>query len=258
MSELIGHPALTPYPGGWCGNDLHPTGFSMTIRKTAQDMTVKLGNALYKNGYKGYFEVDYLIDRDTQNVYFGELNPRISGITPMTSSSPYAEQTAPLFLLHLTEFAGIEFALDATTYNHDVLRHGAQGASGQLIFKYVDPELKVIAHAPEGGIYTLDESGRLTWKKHAIHRDAARGENEGFLMQIKSKDEYVYHGEDMAIMFINTPVMGKKGSLTHMANQWIKALRNAYILRDLTDEERAIIDRYQNPGVRLKWTHADG
>ena len=26
MTDLIGHPELTPYRGGWCGNDIHPGG----------------------------------------------------------------------------------------------------------------------------------------------------------------------------------------------------------------------------------------
>ena len=28
MTELIGHPELTPYKGGWCGNEMYPDALS--------------------------------------------------------------------------------------------------------------------------------------------------------------------------------------------------------------------------------------
>jgi hypothetical protein len=58
MTDLTGYPELTPYKGGWCGNDLFPEALS---------------------------EVDVFIDLDTDEVYLGELNPRVSGASSMTN-----------------------------------------------------------------------------------------------------------------------------------------------------------------------------
>ena len=35
MTDLTGYPELTPYKGGWCGNDLFPEALSETQRATA-------------------------------------------------------------------------------------------------------------------------------------------------------------------------------------------------------------------------------
>jgi len=252
MSELIGVSSLTPYQGGWCGNDLYQGGFSPEIRRQAQDMTVALGNALYARGYKGYFEIDYLIDLDTDTVYLGELNPRITGITAMTNTSPFCEKTVPLFLFHLLEFAEVPFVLDPEDYNRQSLAHGADGETGQLILKYTDKSLRVIEEAPVSGVYTFAEDGALTLKKESRYRAEALAPNDVFLLRIMKAGEYAYYGGDMAILFVNTPLMDADYTVTTKATDIIAAFRALYRCRELTSEEKSLIARYQNPGVRYK------
>ena len=63
LTEIIGHPDLTPYQGGWCGNDIGASIFDEKTQKTIYKSTELLGEALYDRGYRGYFEIDYLLDR---------------------------------------------------------------------------------------------------------------------------------------------------------------------------------------------------
>ncbi len=79
MRDLTGHPELTPYSGGWCGNDIFPDALSPEHRERARVLTEQLGDRLATEGYRGFFEVDYLVDVDTGELYLGELNPRLSG-----------------------------------------------------------------------------------------------------------------------------------------------------------------------------------
>ena len=71
-------------------------------------------------------------------------------------------------------------------------------------------------------------------------------------MRIMKEGEYAYKGCDLAILFVNTPLLGPKFGLTPAARRWISAVKMAYQIRPLTLEEQAIVDRYTNPGVRLK------
>ena len=79
MTELTGHPELTPYQGGWCGNEMFPDAISGQRRVKANQLVRRLGDRLAGEGYRGFFEVDVLLDTDADEVYLGELNPRISG-----------------------------------------------------------------------------------------------------------------------------------------------------------------------------------
>ena len=252
MGELIGVPSLTPFKGGWCGNDTNPRLFSDEIRTQAQAMTVRLGNALYKKGYKGCFEVDYLIDRESGELYLGELNPRISGITALTTFSAKAPDMLPLFLFHLMEHTDVEFDLDPELFNKITRHRASLSGGGQLIYKYTGHDLKMIDSAPVSGVYQLDEKGMLILKTESTKREEAVGHNEVFLMRLMKEGEYAYKGCDLAILFVNTPLLGPKFGLTPAARRWISAVKMAYQIRPLTLEEQAIVDRYTNPGVRIK------
>ncbi len=56
-----------------------------------------------REGYKGYFELDLLIDQDTGELYLGELNLRITGVSSITHHARFALANMPLFLFHILE-----------------------------------------------------------------------------------------------------------------------------------------------------------
>ncbi len=112
MRDLTGHPELTPHKGGWCGNDIFPEALSPEHRERARVLTQRLGDRLAKEGYRGFFEVDYLADLDTGELYLGELNPRISGVTSMTNVTAGAYADMPLFMFHLLEYLGVDYEID--------------------------------------------------------------------------------------------------------------------------------------------------
>lgn len=117
MTSLVGYPELTPYMGGWCGNDVWrgvlPPGQTHTVR----EMVRKLGDVLRREGYCGYFEVDLLHDLDSDEFYLGEVNPRVSGVSTMTNLTTEAHADMPLFLFHLLEYMDVEYELDVEEIN---------------------------------------------------------------------------------------------------------------------------------------------
>src|SRR4029453_12571000 len=70
QTDITGFAEVTPYKGGWCGNDVF-VGSLDKERKAVTRMAQKLGDRLYKAGYKGAFCMDFLIDTDTREVYPG-------------------------------------------------------------------------------------------------------------------------------------------------------------------------------------------
>src|ERR1700751_1982770 len=111
MTDLTGYPELTPYQGGWCGNDLFPDALSDAPRARGVELVRRLGSRLTQEGYKGFFEVDVLVDLDTDEVYLGELNPRISGASSITNVTAGAYADVPLFLFQILEYMNGDFDL---------------------------------------------------------------------------------------------------------------------------------------------------
>lgn len=248
LTELIGIESLTPYAGGWCGNELYDAAFSADIRRQVQQKTQAMGDALYKRGYRGYFELDYLIDLDSNEVYLGELNARITGISAMTNMSDFSSNHIPLFLFHLLEYApDVDLKLQVEDFNQAVLTQGATGTAAQVILKYTDAPLKIITQAPVSGVYALGKDGNLTLQRISYNRRDALADNEAYLMRIMAAGEYAYKGGDLAILFVNQVIRNRQGKLNPDGARWVRALQNCFEFRPLNQEERSLVELAHNP-----------
>ena len=156
MTDLTGYPELTPYPGGWCGNDLFPEALSEEHRARAIELVQRLGGRLRQEGYIGFFEVDILIDLDTDEVYLGELNPRFSGVSSITNVTAGAYADIPLFLFHLLEYMDVDYVIDVEEINERWHHLAGGDVWAQLIMKEPNDSVERILSAPRTGTYRLD------------------------------------------------------------------------------------------------------
>ncbi len=247
LTELIGAPELTPYAGGWCGNELYESAFTFHQRQQVFAKTITMGDALYRRGYRGYFELDYLIDTDTQEIYLGELNARISGVTAITNMSVFSQKHLPLFLFHLLEYdPSVHLALDIEAFNQLQLEQGALGTASQLILKYTEAPLCVITQAPVSGVYRM-EQGRLVLEKASTDRLEALAETQVYVLRIMQQGDYADKGRDLAILFLNQAIRASDGQLNLTGLAWVAALKSSFAFRNLTAEERSAIELVHNP-----------
>ena len=148
MTDLTGYPELTPYPGGWCGNDLFPEALSEEHRAKAIELVQRLGGRLRQEGYIGFFEVDILIDLDTGEVYLGELNPRLSGVSSITNVTAGAYADIPLFLFHLLEYMDVDYVIDVEEINERWHHLAGGDAWAQLIMKEPNDSVRADPQRP--------------------------------------------------------------------------------------------------------------
>jgi hypothetical protein len=228
-TELIGAEALTPYRGGWCGNELYSAAYAPALRRQVMAHTQALGDALYRRGWRGQFELDWLIDLDTQQVYLGELNPRLSGITALTNLNDFSDRQVPLFLFHLLEYdADVDLGLDIAAYNRSVLFDGASGLNAQLVLKHVGATLQRLQAAPASGVYRLGDDGRLHAVQRGHDRRQARAADEGFVLRLMAEGEWAYPGADLAIVCLNRVLRAADGTLNEAGARWAQALDGAF------------------------------
>src|SRR5438128_3205499 len=122
-------------------------------------MAQKLGDRLYKAGYKGAFCMDFLIDTESREVYLGEINPRISGASPMTNLITSTYGGCPIYLFHMLEFMDVDWELDLAR----VQERWAEFANwSQLILKYPVDRVEMITKAPSSGIWRRDDKGNIS------------------------------------------------------------------------------------------------
>jgi hypothetical protein len=234
MTDLTGYPELTPYRGGWCGNDLFPEALSEAHRATAISHVRRLGDRLRQEGYKGFFEIDVLIDMDSDEVYLGELNPRISGASSMTNVTAGAYADIPLFLFHLLEFMDVDYTVDVDEINERWRELAAVDVWAQLIMKEPNDSVERILSAPQTGTYRLDEDGNLDFVHVSYDWHEVTHEDECFFMRVYGPGDYRFKGADLGILVTKGRMQTADG-LTKRCRSYIEGIRSMYVSEAISE-----------------------
>ena len=224
QTDITGFAEVTPYKGGWCGNDVFTGGFEKE-RKAVQRMAQKLGDRLYKAGYKGAFCMDFLIDTDTREVYLGEINPRVSGASPMTNLITSTYGGCPIYLFHMLEFMGVKWELDLSAVQK---RWTEFDNWSQLILKYPVDRVEMITKAPASGIWRMNDKGEISLVRKSIDWFLVSGEEEAFYLRVYTAGDYRYHGADMGILVSRGRFQTDDRKLNDRAKQWVAAIHRQF------------------------------
>ena len=241
MTELVGFKELTPYRGGWCGNEIFATAFPPKTRQLARELTFKFGEQLRKEGYRGYFELDFLVENKTGEIYLGELNPRITGASSMTNHAAFAHADAPLFLFHLLEFSGQPFELDIEELNARWADPAMIDGWSQMVIKHTEDTVDIVTQAPETGIYRMLDDGRVVFDRFDYHRRAVESDREAFFLRILKPGDYRYEGADLGILVTRGRSMTGGFRLTDRSKRWIHGIKREFSARPLPSA-RAFVD----------------
>ncbi len=218
MTELTGHPELTPYKGGWCGNEMFPDALSGLRRVKANQLVRRLGDRLAGEGYRGFFEVDVLVDTDADEVYLGELNPRISGASSITNVTAGAYSDMPLFLFHLLEYMGVEYALDVDEINRRWEDLASVDLWSQMIIKETGSAVEQITAAARTGQWYFDAAGELRFRRAALDWHQLQNEDECFFLRIYGPGDYRWKGADLGVLVTKGRLQTEEGEDTGLAS----------------------------------------
>jgi biotin carboxylase len=234
MTDLTGYPELTPYKGGWCGNDLFPEALTDNQRATAINHVRNMGDRLAQEGYRGFMEVDVLVDLDTDEVYLGEVNPRISGASSMTNVTAGAYADVPLFLFHLLEFMDVDYSINVEEINDRWRDLAAVDIWSQLIMKEPTDSVERILAAPRTGTWILGEDGEFTFDRVSNDWHDLTGENEAFWLRVYGTGDYRFRGADLGILVTKGRMQTSEG-LTQRCLRYIEGIRRQYQSEPLPD-----------------------
>jgi len=234
MTDLTGYPELTPYKGGWCGNDVFPEAIDDEHRAKAIDLVSRFGDRLKDEGYKGFFEFDVLIDTDDGEVYMGEVNPRISGVSSLTNTTVGAYADLPLVCFHFLEFMDIDYEIDVDEINVRWRKLAAVDLWSQLIMKEPGDTVERILSAPETGTYRIDESGKLEFLRISSDWHELTDEHDAFFMRVYAPGDYRFHGADLGIL-VTKGRMQTDAGLTELALKYIAGIRELYVSEEIAN-----------------------
>jgi biotin carboxylase len=228
MTDLTGHPELTPHKGGWCGNDIFPEALSPEHRERARVLTQKLGDRLAGEGYRGFVEIDYLADVDTGELYLGEINPRISGVTSMTNVTAGAYADVPLFLFHVLEFLDVDYEIDVDDINQRWAQASSIDVWSQIILKDTGDEVEQLTATPKTGIWRMSDQGAIDFARWGHDWHSLHDESEAFFLRVLGAGDYRYPGADLGVLVARSRMQTEDNRLTERALEWIAGIRERF------------------------------
>jgi hypothetical protein len=228
MAELTGFPTLTPYRGGWCGNELAAASLGPDLRRQAQQATIALGRQLRRVGYRGYFGLDYLLDQDTGDLYLGELNPRLTGATPLTTQAALDAGCVPLLLYHLLEWFAVDYRAHLADFNDRWLAPGPMSNWGQLIIEHTARTADVVTDVPASGIWRLAANGTISWARRAFAPRDIRDETEALFLCTVVPGQVVFPGNCLGRLLTRGPLLTDDGQLGPRAQAWVRGFRQHF------------------------------
>jgi biotin carboxylase len=241
MTDLTGHPELTPHKGGWCGNDIFPEALSPEHRERARVLTQKLGDRLAVEGYRGFLEIDYLADVDSGELYLGEINPRISGVTSMTNVTAGAYADAPLFLFHLLEYLDVDYEVDVDDINRRWAAASSVDVWSQIILKQNREGVEHLTEAPRTGIWRRDDAGRISFARWGHDWHSLHDENEAFYLRVLGPGDYRYPGADLGVLVARSRMQTEDNELTERALEWIDGIHAQFAGTAVPAQEEAAV-----------------
>ncbi len=228
MTELTGFPELTPYDGGWCGNDVSPDVLTPGQRTMARERTKAMGERLRNEGYRGYFELDFLMDAHTGELWLGELNPRVTGASSITNVTAVAYGDMPLFLFHLLEFMDVDYEIDVDELNERWSRPGNVDEWTQFILKQTDDAVERITEAPAAGIWRMAADGSIRFARRDTDWHTVADDAEAFYLRIASAGGFRYPGADLGILVTRGRFMDDEHELLDRARMWIAGIKGQF------------------------------
>ncbi|BDQ04546.1 MAG: hypothetical protein KatS3mg084_0064 [Candidatus Dojkabacteria bacterium] len=108
--QITGIPELTSSAGGTVGNDFSQRHLNDTLRSYLVDQTMLFGELLRKEGYRGMFGLDFILDMQTQSFYLIEANIRQVASATYVSYLQRIHQVVPIMLWHILELLDVDYS----------------------------------------------------------------------------------------------------------------------------------------------------
>ncbi len=198
QEQIISSPLLSNslIAGGEKFNGVQIDGskFSTIIAKEMKSIARKIGAVMSKDGFSGIYSIDFFMDIANNNTYVLEVNPRMTGVTPLYNIVQ-ANCNLPLPLLHILEVGGFDYTIEG--FKKDLLDVDFP-TSSMLVLRSKNPDTICIDDNVKSGTYLLD--GR--YLSDSLELD----ESHALVQTYVSKGTLVAPGDKIAIVFVKSKV----------------------------------------------------
>lgn len=226
--QITGIPQLTTGAGSTVGNDFsYANELPAEVKNKIFNLTKTIGEILQKDGYKGLFGIDLVLENTTEPLVI-EINARQTANIPLQTRLELKAEVTPLALINLAEFLEIDIPENPPT---EILP-----LEGSQIFLRAKADNFVIRHKLMSGIYRLqgdntaidwnslqikngviliDEDGDkpLVWQKDGYNINDIENNTGGFILIIQKENNLRSKTDEIARMQFNNRIVSSSATL---------------------------------------------
>jgi len=230
QTQLIDVPEAKAFKGRsgvWCGHDWGWKQFRSELQLQAEQIATKLGQLMFKRGYKGMFGLDLIVDQVKKTIFPVECNARFTGAFPPYSMLQAKQNLIPFDAFHLVEFLGLDYQLDLTKIQAQY-RQPMIGA--HLIMRNQTRKWVKINGDLKAGIYKLINN-QLVYQRPGFSLADLRQPDELALVDRVPKPGWILKpGERLTRVLFNQPIATSASSLNSWAKQVCRQITASYQL----------------------------
>lgn len=222
---------LTEGSGLFCGHDWSFRQYPDKLQKQAKDIAKKFGEYIYKQGYRGIFGLDLLVDEKEEKVYPVECNPRFTDAFPVLSMMYQSKGLLPMDVFHVLEHLNVDYQYDieGLSQKYDQPLEGAQ-----IILETKTDKWTKAAGEVKAGIYRF-EGKQIQFVRDGYSYVHLQSENEFLVTEGVPFVGTVYKpGARVLRLVFKKAILKEAKELTDEAKEII---RQIYALVDLQPTE---------------------
>jgi hypothetical protein len=226
QKQIIGHPLLAnlEVPDGdrFCGAEISSDDQLKGAYPQIRRYALAIGRRLQEMGYRGIFGVDCLVD-PRGKVFVLEINPRITGVTPLVTMLYRDGRDIPFYLLHVLETGGFDYAITDDFVDSEPPR-------GSLMVLHSQSSMPVsIARSPASGLYIMKARQYLGER----FRLEENGNDHLLVQQYTPAGFTVRPGGRLMIAYTNGKVLDEHDGLLPEVSDAVEYLLNSTALKEI-------------------------
>lgn len=230
LNDIAEATAFKGRNGVWCGHDWSWKHFDSKIQEKAESIAKKLGQYMFKKGYRGMFGLDLMIDADDQ-VWPVECNARYTAAFPVYCMIQRLYKEIPFDALHLAEHLDINYQIDLDKLQQ-LYRRPKTGA--QLVMRNQTRKTVMVKGAVKGGVYQFKQ-GKLVWRRPGFSLQDLRTRDELCLVDRAAiQGRILKPGERLVRVLFKDKIAVSSNQLTDWASQACQAVYRKYNLKTST------------------------
>ncbi len=117
--QITGIPELTSSAGGTVGNDFSQRHLNDSLRSQIIEQSMLFGELLRREGHRGMFGLDFILDVDSQTFYLIEANLRQVASATYVSYLQRIQRIVPIMLWHILELMNFDYSSYLDLLNQD-------------------------------------------------------------------------------------------------------------------------------------------